>query len=485
MRFFFFLCFASLMLACAPEPSGRVIKDLNANWEFKQADTDEWMQANVPGYAQSDLIQLGKIEDPWFRTNENAVRDLENKDWEYKLSFHVFPEDLANDRADLLFEGLDTYADVFLNDSLIITADNMFRAWEKEVKSLLKSGENELRVYIHSPVKKGLEKLKALPYILQATSEQAPEEERTSIHTRKAPFHYGWDWGPRVIPSGIWRPVTLTFSNSATITDSFFDLRNLSDEKAEYRASVEIRAESDQNLQLAFQINDTEVEVREEISLKSGLDTVHFDFEIPNPKLWWTHQLGSQHRYDLTIMLLNGQDTLHYLEKKLGVRTIELIQEEDEVGHSFYFKLNGKPVFMKGANYIPTDYFVANQTRIDYEKVIKAAVDVNVNMLRVWGGAIYENDDFYELCDEYGLLVWQDFMFACAVQPTGDLHMENIKAEAEYNVRRLRSHPSMALWCGNNENLTAWIEWGWKDDYEQPISDSLWNGYEQIFLPDP
>ena len=477
---FYIIFIVSLLFSCknqsATNPETLVLSD----WQFRMAGEEEWNKASVPGYAQSDLIEMGKLPDPYFRTNEDSLKWLENKDWEYVASININKEHLMHDQLTLSFEGLDTYADVYINDSLFIQADNMFLKWENDAKPWLIEGENTIRVFIHSPVKKGMEKLQKLDYFLEATSEQAPHDERTSIFTRKAPFHYGWDWGPRIIPSGIWRPVTLKAWSKAQISDVYNISQDISLEKATYISQIEINSLTETTAQVSVHIGET-MAAEKTISLTEGLNKIEIPFQIEHPELWWTHNLGKPHLYDFTVLISDETGEIDKKNQKLGVRKIELAQEADSVGHSFMFKLNGVPVFMKGANYIPTDYFVANQTKKDYEKVLNNAVEANMNMLRVWGGAIYENDEFYTLCDEKGILIWQDFMFACALQPSDPEHIENIKKEAVYNVKRLRNHPAMALWCGNNENLVAWLDWNWKDFYDKETSDYIWQGYQTIF----
>src|SRR5690606_10501395 len=330
--------------------------------------------------------------------------------------------------------GLDTYADVFLNGEQILVADNMFREWQVDVKELLKNGENELRILFKSPVKTGLEKYDANGFVYpgaendQAERGQVEDGKRVSIYTRKAGYHYGWDWGPRLVTSGIWRPVSLKAWDEARIENLQIVQNEVSEEKATFAAVYEVEAEKRGKAVLTVKNDDT-VLASAEIQLQEGIEKYEVDFEIQSPKLWWTNGLGEAHLYNITGELQAGERKISE-KTRIGVRTIELVREEDEHGTSFYFKLNGHPVFMKGANIIPNDMFIPRVTDENYRTMIETTKNSNMNMLRVWGGGIYEEDIFYDLCDENGILVWQDFMFACAMFPNDEPFLENIRQEA-------------------------------------------------------
>ncbi|MEL7145371.1 MAG: glycoside hydrolase family 2 protein, partial [Bacteroidota bacterium] len=221
-----------------------------------------------------------------------------------------------------------------------------------------------------------------------------------------------------------------------------------------------------------------------ETTLKPGKNTIQVPFEIENPQLWWPNGMGDQPLYDVSVKVIS-EGIVDQKARQIGLRTIELIREPDAIGASFYFKVNGHPVFMKGANYIPQDVFLDRPGKAEYQHILSSAKEANMNMIRVWGGGIYENDEFYKLCDEMGLLVWQDFMFACSMFPGDEAFLNNVKQEAVDNVIRLRNHPSIALWCGNNENLSAWENWGWKktviEEQGQAVADTLWKAYDDVF----
>ncbi len=462
---------------------------IDSGWEFSEAGTNEWMDAVVPGCVHTDLIRHKKIDNPFYRLNEHDVQWIDKKDWEYKTTFKVKRSLLKNDYVLLDFKGLDTYADVYLNDSLILSADNMFRGWQVECKHLLNAGDNNLKIYFHSPIMTGLEIYDNYSYIVQSSPNdlakigQIPGEKWVSPHVRKAPYHFGWDWGPRLVTSGIWKPVILEAWSSAKINNLYTRQKELGKTKAVLTADVEIESTDKQSSTLNILI-DGEVVQSKEVSLSSGTNEVEVEFEIENPKLWWPNGLGEQSMYNLTaeVITLNGKSDYSY---NLGLRTVELVRDKGKGGVSFYFKVNDLPVFMKGANVIPNDVFLDRVTPEKYEHIIKSAHDSNFNMLRVWGGGIYEKDIFYDLCDKYGILIWQDFMFACNMYPGDAEFLSSVKEEAEYNVCRLRNHPSIAMWCGNNEILEGWFQWGWKinNTREQPEgAKAMWKAYKDIFL---
>lgn len=489
----------ALLLATAckqtpKDPNLMITKEITGDWTFKQADKDEWMPAKVPGTVHTDLMAAGKIEDPYYRLNELDQQWIDKVDWEYKTTLTVDDTYLGRDNVTLDFKGLDTYADVFVNGEKALSADNMFREWQVDVKELLKKGENELRILFRSPINEGLKKYDANGFVYpggendQAERGQVEGGKRVSIYTRKAGYHFGWDWGPRLVTSGIWQPVYLKAWDKANIEDLQIVQHDVTNEKATFTAVFEVTSEKKRKASLSV-INEATTLVSQTVVLNPGTNKYAVDFEIANPQLWWSNGLGEAHLYNLSGNLEIGGRKQNK-DTRIGIRTLELVRDKDEEGTSFYFKLNGHPVFMKGANYIPNDVFLPRITEDNYKTVVETAKNSNNNMLRVWGGGIYENDIFYDLCDENGILVWQDFMFACAMFPNNPEFLENIKQEAIDNVKRLRNHPSIALWCGNNEILTAWNTWGWKALAEKEgadVPEKVWQAYVDIFhktLPD-
>jgi beta-mannosidase len=469
--------FSSMTFSAAVAPKSL---EISGNWQFRKVGDAQWLPATVPGCVHTDLLDLKLIQDPFYRKNEQKVKWVDVADWEYRTTFDVSDQLATYSNIALNFGGLDTYADVYLNDALLFKADNMFIAWEIPIKKLVKKGKNNLRIYFHSAVNTGLAKLNKIPYTLMAANEIAPESERSNVVTRKAPFHYGWDWGPRLVTCGVWKPVTIQAWNNEIMNDLYVKPINISAEKANYKALVEIAADKESKVKLEVWV-DHKLSQTSKANLVKGENTLAVDFAIEKPELWWTNGLGGQKLYSVEVKMMDGEKVIQSISKRIGVRTLELVQDKDSIGTSFTFKLNGVKVFMKGSNYIPSDIFTTRNTLPNYQRAVEDALGANMNMLRIWGGAIYENDELYDLLDENGILAWNDFMFACSVQPDDSLHLENIKKEAEYNVKRLRNHTSIALWCGNNENLRAWNDWGWKKKYTPTDSAALWKVYEKLF----
>ncbi len=478
IRIFSCLALAGLF-SCSNSKENQDIT-IEANWQFRKAGDTEWLSATVPGCVHTDLLNLNKIPDPFYQKNELDVKWIESSDWEYITSFMVSGELAAYSNLDLQFDGLDTYADVYLNDSLILQADNMFVGHTIPVKKYLKTGDNHLRVYFHSAVNVGMEKLKKVPYLIMAANEIAPEDERSNVFTRKAPFHYGWDWGPRLVTCGVWKPVTLKAWEAATMSNLYIKPIAVSEERASYTVSAKMITSAETAARIEVWVDNQKLSSRD-IQIEKGTSEPEIDLTIEKPELWWTKGLGGQKLYNVELRLVKGDKTLQTLSHRIGVRTIELAREKDNTGTSFTFKVNGVPVFMKGANYIPSDIFTTRKTVENYKRVVQDAVDANMNMIRFWGGAIYEGNELYDLLDENGILAWNDFMFACNMQPDDSLHLDNIRREAEYNVKRLRNHASIALWCGNNENLRAWNDWGWPQKVTPEQANILWRVYEKIY----
>jgi beta-mannosidase len=484
-----------LLLGCTPQKKDFMIsKELNSGWQFAESGTDKWLPATVPGCVHTDLLDNEQIEDPFYRLNEHKLQWIDKKDWVYKTALKADTALLQHDRIVLDFKGLDTYADIRINGELVDSTDNMFREYRFDVKPFLKEGDNTLEITFRSPINEGLKKYDAYPYVVPVSGNDLAEigevegGKRVSVFTRKAGYHFGWDWGPRLVTSGIWRPVYLRAWNEARIGDLQIVQHQVEKEKATFSAIVEVEAEEAKHATITILADGAEV-ASAGFQLEKGISLNKLDFEIANPKLWWTNGLGEQPLYKITSRLDIGDQTTA-LSRRIGIRTLELVREKDGQGTSFCFKLNGVPVFMKGANYIPNDIFPSRVTHEMYENVVNTAKTSNMNMLRVWGGGIYENDEFYDRCDEAGILIWQDFMFACAMFPGNREFLDNVKAEAEDNVKRLRNHPCLGMWCGNNEILAAWFGWGWKKEEEaksQANADSIYATYQEIFhkiLPD-
>jgi beta-mannosidase len=461
--------FLFLIIICCSVSAQTSYRSLSTeNWTFnKQNDTRKY-KATVPGTVHTDLFQQHLIPDPFYGANEKKLQWIENESWEYETIFSVSNFELSAENIELEFNGLDTYATVFLNGNSILEADNMFRKWTLSVKNRLKKGKNQLKIVFHSAAQKGKEAATKLPYTL-------PERERVFI--RKAQYQFGWDWGPRFVTAGIWKNVQLKFWNSAKIENIKYSQLQLNEEKALLEFITDIYSPKEQTVQLA--LNDKV----QTFHLKKGKNIVKMPYEILKPIFWWCNGLGKPHLYSFSVELFQQNKLLESKKLNIGLRTIELVQNKDTFGTGFYFKLNGKPVFMKGANYVPNDSFLPRVSKTSPLELVLNAKAAHMNMLRVWGGGVYADDAFYDACDANGILVWQDFMFACSMYPGDDKFVANVKQEVIDQVDRLQNHPSLALWCGNNENDEGWHNWGWQKQYNYSKSDStqIWNYYKKVF----
>jgi beta-mannosidase len=462
--------------AAAQTGAERTEISLNGGWQFREAGKTEWLAATVPGCVHTDLLANKKIEDPFYRDNEKQQQWIGKTDWEYRTVFNVPAETLKRQNLEIVFQGLDTYADVFLNEKAILRADNMFRTWRVDVKNALKPGENVLRIKFRSPINEILPLMKKLDYELPAVNDQG---EKTSPYTRKAPYQFGWDWGPRFVTSGVWKPVHLEVWDNARIEDLQIKQNNLSKETADLSAVVEVVASSAVNATIEIEnTTDKQTVATRTVKLTGGVNKIALDFKLPNPRLWYPIGLGEQALYAFNAKLVLNKRAVDVQAKRTGLRTLELRQKPDQHGISFEFVVNGIPVFARGANWIPADIFPTRVTREKYSNLLTSLKDANMNMLRVWGGGIYEDDYYYDLADEMGILVWQDFMFACSMYPGDKAFLDNVRQEAIDNVKRLRRHPSIVIWVGNNEIETAWAHWGWKDR----LPNFIWDDYVKLFV---
>lgn len=445
---------------------------LNGAWEVQQVGGDMTYSAAVPGCVHLDLLAAGAIPDPFYRDVEQDVQWISEADWVYTRSFIVDAELLEYDHILLHCGGLDTLATIRVNDQMIAATDNMFRIWEFDVKSLLHAGENRIEITFAS----------ALNYVQQKEAEVQPLFAWGVGHhklngggwIRKQPSNFGWDWGPELVTVGIWRDIRLLGINTARLADVAI-LQHHAPGSVTLDVQTSVERYDDSELTVSVEVTFDGSVVASQQAAVSGT-SAQVSFDIPDPQLWFPAGMGAQPLYEVRVTLFAGETELDAQTKRIGLRTLRLIRERDDIGESFYFAANGIPFFAKGANWIPADTFVTRLTRADYQRLLLAACDVNMNMLRVWGGGIYEPDVFYDLCDELGLCVWQDFMYACSTYPTFDeAFLASSRAEAEDNVKRIRHHASLAILCGNNE-----LEQGLVGDDWTPTTMS-WADYGVLF----
>ncbi len=446
-----------------------VSRNLHDNWRFRQARGDNWYPATVPGTVHTDLMANEIIEDPFFRLNERGVQWVDKEDWMYETTIIPTAEELAAGNQEIVFYGLDTYADVYLNHQCILKADNMHRTYRCNVKGILKEGENLFEVYFNSPIKVDLPKYDQYDYTFNTGPDQSQNggifNKTLSVFARKAGYHYGWDWGPRLVTSGIWRPVELVTWDEARISNVQYIQNKVNEKRADLTTVVEVESDRDiPSVTLDITADGKRV-AQKQTSLTKGMNRIEVDYSINKPRLWWTNGLGEPYLYDFTASISGDNGKIDSQEEEIGIRSLRMVAEDDQWGRSLYFELNGKPVFAKGVDMVPLDNFLPRITREKYEKHVLDAKAVNMNMIRVWGGGVYEDDYFYQLCDRNGILVWQDFMFACSTYPADEAFLANIRQEAIDNVKRLRNHCSIALWCGNNEIQDVYYGWGNRYNY--------------------
>lgn len=431
-------------------------KNLNGKWLFKQSDKTQWLDASVPGCNFLDLMDNNLIDDPFIGLNEKDVAWVGEKDFEYKKTFNLDEDELNCDEVLLCAKALDTVCDVSVNGRHAFSENNCFIEHRYNVKPLLKTGENEIHIYFHSPVNYVKEKYKNCLTPVNSNGQNG------IVHIRKPQCHFGWDWGPVLPISGITDDIYLEFVKGARL-DSFVVNSDYADEKGIVDVNVKYTQFSDTECKITLVSPDG----NEQSQIGNNAH-----FVIDNPELWWTYDLSDkkeQPLYTVKVELVSNGKTVKTAEKKIGIRRLELNTEFDSFGKNFQFKLNGVPVFAKGANYIPPDSFITRFTHDKLEYLLDAFQFSNMNVLRIWGGGYYGSDALYDECDRRGIMVWQDFMFACQAYPFfNEDFLANVKREVAYNVERICSHPSLALWCGNNEiedmhmawvNMPKYIAW--------------------------
>jgi beta-mannosidase len=497
--FYLFGCllFGSLVVLPleAAEPSSR---NLDSGWQFRavantdRSDVKEWHPAQVPGVVQTDLLHNNLIPDPFDRDNEFRLQWIGLADWEYQTTFQVDAAALAHEHVDLVFDGLDTFADAYLNDQAVLHADNMFRHWRIPAKTVLKTGPNTLRIVFHSAIEKIIPYSKSLPYILPSISTHNYGNEEniaTAPYTRKAPYNYGWDWGPRFMTEGIWQPVRLETWDALRIENFHIHQQSIATDLANVTAEVEIEASRPTTATLTLAHDEMSgaqtADGTQTLQLNAGINHVSLPVRIPTPKLWYPVGYGTQSRYRFSASIRIGRDAAAHAETKTGLRSVELRRAADQWGKSFEFVVNGISVFAKGADVIPFDSFPNRVTPEIHRGILQSARDAHMNMVREWGGGYYESDDFYDICDELGIMVWQEFMFGGDMVPGDVAFQENVRQEAIDQIKRLRDHPSVVIWCGNNEVETGWYHWGDRQEFKESISaaarEKVWQDYVILF----
>ncbi|MFF2093922.1 glycoside hydrolase family 2 protein [Paenibacillus sp. NPDC058174] len=444
---------------------------------MKRTDEAEWINGTVPGSVFNDLLQAGKMEDPFFRDNEYDALELSKFDYEYKREFTVEQDTLKHDVVLLRCEGLDTLCEVFINGSSVLKADNMHRTYEVDVKNVLVAGDNTIHILIQSATLYALEKEKEQH--LSSCADAVPGIS----HIRKAHSMFGWDWGPQIPDAGIWRSISIVGFDTGRIDDVYVTQQH-SDNKVNIDIKVELQRWNDSSLSLRAVLESPDGKTYEHTVSAAVTGTeASLQLEVVDPQIWWPHNYGSQPLYALKVELLDGGKAIDDKSLTIGLRTLTIKQEKDTWGESFEFEANGKRIFAMGANYIPEDNVFGRISYERTEKLIKSCVEANYNCIRVWGGGYYCDDYFYDLCDQYGLIVWQDHMYACGNYDFNEQFKESIRLETIDNVKRIRHHASLGLWSGNNELEYAWAYWGWGERYGEKLQQDYLKQFEQ-YLPE-
>lgn len=462
--------FLALALMIA-QRSGAQFNDLNLQWSYHRNKEKKSYPATVPGTVYKDHVDQGLLEDPFLGINEREMSWMSNSDWTYETKPFSFE---SRQPHVLRFNGLDTYAEVYLNDSLILSCDNAFRIWDARVRFL--SEGNVLRVQFHSPVARGLDLLKHHAWPIPGDSLRAI--------TRKPQCHFGWDWGPQYLSCGITGKVQVRSEQEMHISTFISTTSSANEQEASLWFRVDVESPWDTTLTFTLTNHFQLPDFTQEVILHRGSNTIAFPLHVNTPPLWYCNGQGFPNLIDFTASLRTDSVILAQRTIRSGIRSAQWIIKPDSIGESFYLELNGHPVFVKGVNVIPVALYPlpALEKRDIYTRFIQKLRRANINMVRVWGGGMYEDDLFYELCDEMGIMVWQDFMFACSMYPATEAFLNNVAHEAEDQLRRLSHHPSIVIWCGNNENAEGWSRWGWKDGLSQEQVDHITEDDRKLFL---
>ncbi len=422
--------------------------DLRGIWQVEGAGKK--VSVEIPGDVHSALLAAGEIPDPYWGKNELDLQHLHGEDWVFSRSFAVEPERLAAPSLYLHFDSIDTVAEVRVNGELVGQSDNMFVRQRFEVKKQLKAGENEIEVRVRSAENVANERVHEMPYEIPTSDYPVQSPHRNLV--RKVQCHAGWDWGCCLMAAGLYGEVYIGAAKPGRI-EHVYTQQHHGEGTCAVDVYVEVAAAVAGEAELVFALGGQQV--KRTVELVVGPNVFKETIRVENPQIWWPAGYGEQPLYELVVQVAGDE-----VKKRLGLRELELVSEEDERGLGFVFRVNGIDIFAKGANWIPCDALPARQTRAALDELLTSAEQAHMNMIRVWGGGQYESDDFYDLCDEKGLLVWQDFMFSCSTYPATPAFLKSVEQEARYQVKRLRDHACIALWCGNNEDLGAlnWYE---------------------------
>ena len=481
-KVFYCLLMVAVFVGCQKVEKSNVIEQsLNQGWTLTGDTLDINMQVDVPSVVQQSLYENGLIPHPYLGTVENDLLWISNHPWDYTLRFDADKDLLEKENVELVFEGLDTYAEVSLNGYELFSADNQFREWKADVKPFLKDKDNLLEVHF----------IRYDSTQLALYEQHQPRLPEKYAVSRKAPYQHGWDWAPKYKNVGIWKPVKMVGWKEAKLENAYVVTQSDDADKAELMLHLDYESDREEDVEIVVEVGPstgsgtlafTAKESRT-LSLSNGRQHTVLPINIDNPQLWWPNEMGEQPLYDFEVRLLKEGKLLDSKTFKSGIKTFEMVDEPDSIGRAFYFKVNGVPMYAKGANYVPEEMIETWINADNTLRLLRMAQDAHFNMLRVWGGGIYPSDDFFNICDSLGILVWQDFMYAGTMYPYDEAFLKNAEIEAVEQVRRLASHPSLALWCGGNEISEGYYNWGWQQslNWSEEEDKAIKAGYDQLF----
>ena len=488
----------TVLVGCQKVEKKNVIEQsLDQGWTLTGDTLSINMQVNVPSVVQQSLYENGLIPHPYLGTVENDLLWISDYPWDYSLHFDADKELIGKENVELIFEGIDTYANVRLNGQDLFFADNQFRTWKHEVKDLLKEKDNLLEVHF----------LRYDSTQLALYGQHQPRLPEKYAVSRKAPYQHGWDWAPKYKNVGIWKPVKLVGWNEARLENAYIVTQTANAERAELMLHLDLVSGWEEDLEVEITVGPSMFRLHSantgsgvsssdsrfaslrgtkqsrQLNLSKGRQHTVLPISIDNPQIWWPNEMGEQPLYDFEVRLKKGNKVLDTKSFRSGIRTFEMVDEPDSIGRAFYFKVNGVPMYVKGANYVPEEMIETWIKPDNTLKLLKMAQEAHFNMLRVWGGGIYPSDDFFNICDSLGILVWEDFMYAGTMYPYDEAFLENARIEAEEQVKRLASHPSLALWCGGNEISEGYYNWGWQKslNWSEEDDKTIKAGYDQLF----
>lgn len=460
-----------LLASCQKSEIQNVVEQpLDSGWVLEGDTLDINLQVSVPSVVQQSLFEAGIIPHPYLGTVENDLLWISDHPWSYSLHFDADKRLLKKDKVELVFEGIDTYAEVSLNGEKLIVADNMFRRWTAD--AVLKEKDNVLEV--------SFQRFDSTQLALYGQA--VPRFPEKYAVTRKCGYQHGWDWAPKYKNVGLWKPVKLVGWDEARIESAYIVTKSANEDEAKLMLGMDIESTAERDLVAQVYV-DGNLNNSVVFHLDEGEQHRNFPFDLQFPSIWWPNEMGDQPLHDFEVRLLENNKLLDSKMIRTGVKTIEMVDEPDSVGRAFYFKVNGVPMYAKGANYIPEEMIETWMNADNTLNLLREAKESHFNMLRVWGGGVYPSDDFFDICDSLGILVWEDFMYAGSMYPYDSAFLKNVEIESAEQVKRLASHPSLALWCGGNEISEGYYNWGWQTslNWSEEDDKAMKAGYDTLF----